>query len=97
MTNIYYVYIMASTSRVLCVGVTNDLQRRVNEHKGRRVPGFTKKYHVTQLVYFETTSDVRVAIEREKQIKTWGREKKVKLIQASNPEWRDLSEEWMAG
>jgi len=90
----HYVYIMASISRVLYVGVTNDLHRRVWEHKEKRVGGFTKRYNVTRLVYYEETNDARVAIEREKQIKGWLRAKKVALIEAVNPGWSDLSEEW---
>jgi putative endonuclease len=90
----HYVYIMASTSRVLYVGVTNDLHRRVWEHKEKRVGGFTRRYNVTRLVYYEETNDARVAIEREKQIKGWLRAKKVALIEAVNPGWGDLSEEW---
>jgi putative endonuclease len=93
----YYVYLMASRSRTLYVGVTNDLQRRVFEHKTKRVPGFTSKYNITRLVHFEMTSDVRAALAREKQIKAWRREKKVTLIEAENPGWRDLSEDWEGG
>lgn len=88
---IYHVYIMASASRVLYVGVTNDLLRRVSEHKQRNVPGFTARYRVTELVYFEAFGDVRVAIAREKQIKGWLRVRKIALIEAFNPRWKDLS------
>ena len=94
MSRRYYVYLMASLSRTLYVGVTNDLRRRVYEHKAKLVAGFTRKYNVTRLVHFEATSDVRAALEREKEVKAWRREKKVALIEAGNPEWRDLSEEW---
>jgi putative endonuclease len=94
MSKTYYVSIVASATRTLYIGVTNNLQRRVYEHKQREVPGFTKKYHITQLVYYEETSDVRVAISREKQLKAWSREKKISLIEAANPNWRDLSEDW---
>jgi putative endonuclease len=87
----YYVYILASLSRVLYVGVTNNLQRRIREHKRGVVPGFTRNYHVTTLVYFESTSDVRAAIAREKQLKRWPRQRKVRLIEAGNRDWRDLS------
>lgn len=90
----YCVYIMSSRSGVLYVGVTNDLQRRVFEHKSLAMPGFTSKYKATQLVYFETTTDVTAAIAREKEIKGWLRSKKVKLIEAENPLWVDLSAEW---
>ncbi len=90
----YYVYIMTNKSRTLYTGVTNDLERRVYEHKEKLVPGFTAKYNVTQLVYFEVTQDVRGAIAREKQIKGWLRRKKIALIESVNPEWKDLSTEW---
>ena len=85
---------MASISRVLYVGMTNDLRRRVWEHKLGQTPGFTKRYNVNRLVYFAATNDVRVAIEREKQIKGWSRSKKVKLIEERNPDWKDLSQDW---
>ena len=90
----YYVYVMASISRVLYVGMTNDLRRRVWEHKLGQTPGFTKRYNVNRLVYFVATNDVRVAIEREKQIKGWSRSKKIKLIEEGNPDWKDLSQDW---
>ena len=90
----HYVYMMASASRVLYTGVTNDLHRRVWEHKQKRVDGFTKRYNVTRLVYYEETSDVRAAIEREKQIKGWLRAKKMALIESVNSGWSDLSEGW---
>jgi len=91
--SLYYVYIMASRSGVLYTGVTNDLNRRVGEHKEGQIPGFTKKYKVTRLVYFESMQEVNAAIAREKQIKRWRREKKVKLIETINPGWDDLSRE----
>jgi len=87
----YFVYILASRSGVLYTGVTNDLNRRVGEHKDGQIPGFTKKYKVNRLVYYEITSDVRAAIAREKQIKGWRREKRVRLIEEHNPDWQDLS------
>ena len=87
----YFVYIMSSRSRTLYTGVTNNLERRVNEHKHGRIPGFTAKYRVTRLVYYEATPNVSAAIEREKQIKSWRREKKVALIETPNPGWDDLS------
>jgi putative endonuclease len=90
----YYVYILSSISGVLYVGVTNDLARRVYEHKHKLIKGFTSKYNVTRLVYFEHTPDVRAAIAREKQIKGYRREKKVALIEAVNRDWKDLSEAW---
>ena len=92
----YYIYIMNNRSNTLYIGVTNNLQRRVYEHQHHLVAGFTSKYHLTRLVYFEETSNVNAAIEREKQIKGWLRAKKVALIESVNPDWRDLSEEWQA-
>ena len=86
----YYVYILSSAKGVLYVGMTNDLVRRVAQHRGREVPGFTKRYNVDQLLYFEHTNDVNAAITREKQIKGWVREKKAALIEAQNPQWVDL-------
>jgi len=76
------------------VGVTNNLERRVYEHKHKLVQGFTEKYNVNKLVYFEETGDVEAALTREKQIKKWRREKKNRLVCSINPEWRDLSEDW---
>ena len=93
----YYVYMLASRSRVLYVGVTNDLQRRVLEHRNGAVEGFTKRYNIRRLVWFESGSDVMVAIEREKQIKGWRREKKVGLIEKGNLTWEDLAEGWCGG
>ena len=87
----YYVYIMASRRRVLYVGVTNDLARRVGEHKQKKNAGFTARYNVNRLVYFEEYGDIREAIAREKQIKGWRRSKKVALIELLNPKWRDLA------
>src|ERR1041384_1708619 len=88
----YYVYIMASRSRVLYVGVTNDLARRVSEHKRGRNAGFTSRYRVTRLVYFEEFADVRDAIAREKAIKGWRRSRQGALIEGRNPSWNDLTE-----
>jgi putative endonuclease len=90
----YYVYIMTNGSKALYTGVTNNLQRRIYEHQHHLVDGFTSRYHITRLVYFEETSDVHVALAREKQIKGWVRAKKVALIGSFNPEWRDLSKDW---
>ena len=90
----YFVYIMSNRSKTLYVGVTNNLERRVYEHKHGLIEGFTTRYRVTRLVYYETTGDVSAAIEREKQIKGWLRRKKVALIESMNPEWDDLSETW---
>ncbi|MFA6588285.1 MAG: GIY-YIG nuclease family protein [Patescibacteria group bacterium] len=89
----YYVYMMASKSGVLYIGVTNSLIHRVLEHKNGLVEGFTKKYKCQKLVYYEETDDISAAIAREKQLKKWRREKKVKLIDTINPGWKDLSEE----
>ena len=89
----YYVYIMASISRTLYVGVTSDLERRVQEHKSGLIQGFTKRYKIKKLVHYESFSNVRDAIAREKEIKGWLRAKKVALIEAENPTWRDLASE----
>ena len=90
----YYVYIMTNGKRTLYTGITNNLYRRVHEHKEKLIPGFTKKYNIDYLVYVESTPDVIAAITREKQIKGWTRAKKISLIESSNPEWRDLSFDW---
>jgi putative endonuclease len=90
----YFVYIMTNNSKTLYTGVTSNLRRRVAEHKSKVVPGFTRKYKIDKVVYFEVTSDVHSAIAREKQIKGWVRKKKIALIESVNPEWRDLSEDW---
>jgi len=90
----YYIYILASRSRNLYTGITNNLERRVYQHKQALVPGFTRKYKIHRLVYFEVFGDVRTAIAREKQIKAWRREKKVALVKSSNPTWEDLAADW---
>jgi putative endonuclease len=90
----YFIYLLASRSRVLYVGVTNDLERRVFEHKHKLVRGFTAKYDVDRLLYFEPTSNVLAAIAREKEIKGWRRSRKVALIESINPSWQDLSSDW---
>ena len=90
----YYVYIMTSRSRTLYTGVTSDLGRRVSQHKLKLLPGFTALYRVDRLVYFEHHGNIRFAIQREKQIKGWTRDKKVALIKSTNPGWCDLSEGW---
>jgi len=90
----FYVYILASANRVLYIGVTNDLGRRVWEHKYGDIEGFTSKYRVTNLVYWESFDDVRNAIVREKELKGWRREKKVALLEAMNPKWKDLAAGW---
>jgi putative endonuclease len=86
----YCVYILASDSGVLYIGVTNSLTRRVWQHKQKLVPGFTSEYNVTKLVYYDVFEDVRAAIQREKQIKRWSRVKKVLLIERKNPKRLDL-------
>ena len=90
----YYVYIMTNGARTLYIGVTNDLVRRVYEHKQKLINGFTKKYNITFLVHYETTSSVEAARVREKQLKGWRRARKIALIEGSNYQWRDLSMEW---
>ena len=93
--NSYYVYILTNwKGNVMYIGVTNDLERRLYEHKNELVEGFTKRYHVHKLVYYEETSDVKAAIEREKQLKNWARAKKDALVETMNPMWKDLSDEW---
>jgi len=89
-----YVYIMTNKSKTLYVGVTNNLQRRVYEHQNKIIQGFTSKYNITKVVYFEVFNDIESAITREKQIKGWLRKKKIELIESMNPDWNDLSEEW---
>ena len=90
----YYVYILTNNNnRVLYTGVTNDLKRRVYEHKERLIEGFTKKYNVSKLVFYEITEDIYSAISREKQIKAGSRKNKLELIKSMNEEWRDLYDE----
>ncbi len=92
--NYYYVYILTNNNnRVLYTGVTNDLKRRVYEHKEGLVKGFTKKYNVSKLIYFEVSEDIYSAISREKQIKAGSRKKKIELINSMNEDWRDLYDE----
>ena len=91
MEKTYYVYILAShCNGTLYIGITNDLKRRIHEHKNCLVKGFTEKYNIHNLVYYEETNNVESAIEREKQIKKWNREWKINLIKSKNPTWRDL-------
>lgn len=90
----YYVYIMGSKSGTFYVGVTSNLKKRVHERKNHLIPGFTDKYKISRLLYFETISDPASAINREKQLKKWRRNKKIKLIDSLNPEWNDLSQDW---
>ena len=90
----YYIYILTNQYHtVFYVGVTNNLIRRVYEHKNKLVKGFTSKYNINKLVYYEVFSDIRDAIYREKQIKSWSRKKKKEMIEKLNPEWKDLYEE----
>jgi putative endonuclease len=87
----YFVYIMSNHSKTLYTGVTNNLLRRVYEHKNKLIEGFTNKYNITKLVYYEQFFDIREAISKEKQIKGWLRKKKIDLIESKNPKWLDLS------
>jgi putative endonuclease len=91
-TDTYHVYILASRRRTLYIGFTNDLPRRIQQHKLGLVPGFTSRYRVNRLVYFEAFTDVRDAKKREKQLKGWLRRRKVELVEGGNPEWEDLSD-----
>ena len=94
MSHTYYIYLMTNNSNnVLYTGITNDLARRITEHKLKEINGFTAKYNVVKLVYYEEFSQVEEAITREKQIKAGSRKKKIALIESINPEWTDLSEE----
>lgn len=89
----YYIYIVSNhKNNIFYIGVTNDLKRRAYEHKHKMLDGFTKKYNLGKLVYFEAFKDVSRAIEREKQLKKWSRIKKISLIETQNPEWLDFSE-----
>ena len=92
----YFVYIMTSRSGTLYTGVTSDLERRAFEHKNKLIPGFTSRYNINMLVYYEETNDVGAALAREKQIKGWSRAKKLGLIQPVNPTFADLSADWYA-
>lgn len=91
-----FIYILASWTRRLYVGITSDLEVRVWEHKHKVRPGFTSRYNIDRLVYFEDFHDVHQAIEREKEIKKWRRQKKIALIEGMNPDWNDLSDGWYA-
>lgn len=92
----YYVYIIANwNNKVIYTGVTNNLERRIFEHKNKQIEGFTKKYNINKLVYYEITEDIYSAISREKQLKGWKRQKKDEVIGSMNPEWNDLSLEWI--
>jgi putative endonuclease len=91
----YFVYILASKSGVLYVGSTSDLARRMYQHRHGLIPGFTKQYRVNRLVWYELTPNARAAVEMEREIKSWRREKKVELIEAMNPSWHDLAVDWL--
>jgi putative endonuclease len=97
MSRTYYVYILASRSRNLYTGVTNNLERRMAEHRDGLVPGFTARYNIFRLVYFEPFGDIRAAIAREKEIKGWRREKKIWLIHRNNRTWEDLAHRFSKG
>ncbi len=90
----YYVYILSNKSKTLYIGVTNDLKRRMFEHKNKLVNGFTKRYNLTKLVYFEVFNNSQDAIRREKQLKNWHREWKINLIESVNKNWEDLSKDF---
>ena len=90
----YFIYLLTNkTNKVLYIGVTNNLERRIFEHKNKLVEGFTKKYNLNKLVYYEATNDIDGALEREKQLKNWHRDWKINLINSSNPAWKDLSDD----
>ena len=92
--NHYYVYITTNwNNKVLYIGVTNNIARRIYEHKNKLIDGFTKKYNVYKLVYLEEMNDVEAAISREKQLKGWNKDKKIMLIESINPKWNELSVE----
>jgi putative endonuclease len=93
MDRTFHIYIMASNSGTLYIGVTSSLAKRVGQHKLKFIPGFTRKYNITKLVWFEPHSSVRAAIAREKEIKAWRRSKRVALIESLNSHWKDLSTE----
>jgi putative endonuclease len=90
----YYVYILASKTRVIYVGVTNNLERRVLQHKQKTHAGFTSKYNVNTLVYYEAFGDIHSAIRQEKKLKNMHRDSKIALIEAINPTWKDLAGDW---
>lgn len=93
---LYYTYIMASAGGTLYTGVTNNIYNRVFTHKQRSTPGFTQRYNVTRLVYYEESRYVLNAIAREKEIKGWRRSKKIALIESLNPKWNDLAADWFS-
>jgi putative endonuclease len=94
-SKLFYVYIVTNwNNKVMYIGMTNDLYRRIYEHKNKMIEGFTSKYNISKLVYFESTEDVLSAIGREKEIKKWRRAKKDQLVIGQNPAWEDLSLQW---
>jgi putative endonuclease len=93
-SDLYCVYILSSSTRVLYVGCTSDLNRRMFQHKHGLLPGFTKRYRVTRLVWYDCTPNVAAAVAREREIKGWSREKKIRLIEATNRGWLDLAADW---
>jgi putative endonuclease len=94
MRRTFYVYILANRNRRLYIGITNNLVRRLFEHRTGLKSGFAHRYNIQRLVYWESTDDPRIAIAREKQLKGWRREKKIHLIESMNPDWEDLSIGW---
>jgi putative endonuclease len=94
MKRIFHVYILSNISKMPYIGVTNNLERRILEHKNKLIPGFSQKYNLHRLVYFESFGDIRDAIVREKQLKGWLRVRKVELIKLKNPNWDDLAADW---
>ena len=95
MDKAYYVYITASSTNVLYTGVTSDLTGRIIQHKDKSLNGFTKKYNVSRLVWYNETNDIQTALEWEKKIKGWSRKKKIDMIEKNNPQWQDLSASWL--
>ena len=95
MDKTYFVYITASRTKVLYTGVTSDLTGRIIQHKDKRLNGFTKKYNVSRLVWYNETNDIQTALEWEKKIKGWSRKKKIDMIEKNNPQWQDLSAAWL--
>ncbi|PIZ55682.1 endonuclease [bacterium (Candidatus Torokbacteria) CG_4_10_14_0_2_um_filter_35_8] len=91
----FYIYILTNQRHtILYIGVTNDLKRRIQEHKSKFIPGFTKRYNIDKLVYYEFYNNIKDAIYREEQIKGWTKEKKIKLIESKNPKWEGLAKDW---
>ena len=95
MDKTYYVFITANRTKVLYTGVTSDLTDRIIQYKNKRLNGFTKKYNVSRLVWYDETNDIQTALEWEKKIKGWSRKKKIDIIEKNNPQWQDLSAAWL--